>query len=524
MASTLHRTRFPIDAVVCHGFWLLLCLLGVLGITSLSDGHFSYTVDDSYIHLAVAEEIAKGNYGVNPGEFSAPSSSVLWPFLLAPFVSFSWGQFVPLVLGVVSISLSIAIVLRRLRVLLPDTAGDKGGAAFARVLCTAAILMLANATWIVFTGLEHGLQLLATFATVDAILANLAGERQRPWHTLAICAGPLVRYENLSISGSAAFFFLLQGRWGRASALVGLPIVLLGGFSAFLLHHGYSAVPNSVLVKSGGGSLLTNFAGKIENNLMDGRGVLLAVFLTPLLGVAWIRRPWDKVGMAALSLALGGLLHLLVRGGDFQHRYDPYILSGLFFGGLGILFGLAPRWNPAMLSRLAAILGLFAFAATFQYLRYTLRIPIAGNNIYEQQYQMHRFVTEFWKQPVAVNDLGWVSYANENHVLDLWGLASKEALVARKNRKGTDWMAELTREKGAGLAMIYTGWFGGVPPAWERVGTLNLSRIAVTPALGWVDFYATEPTFASDIREKLRQFSATVPPDVVLEIFEKKRD
>ena len=522
MISSLRPRHFAIDAVVCQGFWLLLCLLGVLGITSLSDGHFSYTVDDSYIHLAVAEEIAKGNYGVNPGEFTAPSSSVIWPFLLAPFAMFSWGQFVPLVVGVVSISLAIAVILRRLRVLMPDTEDGGGKPAFARILCTAAILMLANAAWLVFTGLEHGLQILVTICTVDAILAAVAGERLRAWHAVAICAGPLVRYENLSVTGAAAFFFLLQGRWGRASLLLGLPLLLLGLFSAFLLGNGYSALPNSVLVKSGGGGLLGNITGKIENNLMDGRGVLLAVLAIPLFGVAWMRRPWDKAGMAGLALGLAGLLHLLVRGGDFQHRYDPYLLSGLFFGGLGLAVGMLPRFAPSALARLATILALFAFAATFQYLRYTLRIPIAGNNIHEQQYQMHRFVTEFWRRPVAVNDLGWVSYANDQPVLDLWGLASKEALVARKTRASKEWMAELTGEKRVGLAIIYTGWFNGLPPSWEKVATMNLSRIAVTPALGWVDFYATDPALAPEIRELLRRFHPTLPPDVVLEIHEKK--
>lgn len=32
------------------------------------------------------------------------------------------------------------------------------------------------------------------------------------------------------------------------------------------------------------------------------------------------------------------------------------------------------------------------------------------NETYRQQYQLHRFVTQFWRQPVAVNDLGWMSH------------------------------------------------------------------------------------------------------------------
>ncbi|MDX1696293.1 MAG: hypothetical protein R3208_21185, partial [Ketobacteraceae bacterium] len=48
-------------------------------------------------------------------------------------------------------------------------------------------------------------------------------------------------------------------------------------------------------------------------------------------------------------------------------------------------------------------------------------VPIASNNIYQQQYQMHRFAVEYYNKPLAVNDLGYVSYNNDNYVLDLWG-------------------------------------------------------------------------------------------------------
>lgn len=57
-------------------------------------GHFTYTLDDPYIHLALAKNIWLGHYGINPGEMSSPSSSLLWPFVLAPFAAipafFEW--------------------------------------------------------------------------------------------------------------------------------------------------------------------------------------------------------------------------------------------------------------------------------------------------------------------------------------------------------------------------------------------------------------------------------------------------
>ena len=36
-------------------------------------------------------------------------------------------------------------------------------------------------------------------------------------------------------------------------------------------------------------------------------------------------------------------------------------------------------------------------------------------NIYYQQQQMHRFAADYYKGNVAVNDLGWVAYKNDNY-------------------------------------------------------------------------------------------------------------
>lgn len=62
-------------------FFGLTILVEIIQILKLNQGRFIYTLDDAYIHLALAENIMQGHYGVNLGEFSALSSSILWPFL-----------------------------------------------------------------------------------------------------------------------------------------------------------------------------------------------------------------------------------------------------------------------------------------------------------------------------------------------------------------------------------------------------------------------------------------------------------
>src|SRR5687768_15402526 len=62
-----------------------------------NSGGFSYSLDDPYIHLALSENLLRGHYGINPMEFSAPSSSIGYPFLLSGTLLLKLGQFGPLV-------------------------------------------------------------------------------------------------------------------------------------------------------------------------------------------------------------------------------------------------------------------------------------------------------------------------------------------------------------------------------------------------------------------------------------------
>ncbi len=110
-------------------------------------------------------------------------------------------------------------------------------------------------------------------------------------------------------------------------------------------------------------------------------------------------------------------------------RYEVYAIA---LGALALLYTLRfwiqdwlarAAWNIQTVGLLALLVGM-AFLVNF-YVKTTIQTPIAARGIYHQQFQMHRFATDFYKQPVAVNDLGWVSYKNDAFVLDLQGLGSE---------------------------------------------------------------------------------------------------
>lgn len=76
-----------------------LCLLEIWAIVWLNEGLFIYALDDTYIHLAMAENIARWHYGINLETYVAASSSILWPFLLALFQG--W-EYAPLLINILS--------------------------------------------------------------------------------------------------------------------------------------------------------------------------------------------------------------------------------------------------------------------------------------------------------------------------------------------------------------------------------------------------------------------------------------
>src|SRR5438046_3919544 len=93
-------------------FFTLLCAATFIAILRLNHGTFTYTLDDPYLHLSLAENIAAGHYGINRDDVAAPSSSVLWPYLLAPFSALPFGHLVPLLLNYVASLGTIALLAR----------------------------------------------------------------------------------------------------------------------------------------------------------------------------------------------------------------------------------------------------------------------------------------------------------------------------------------------------------------------------------------------------------------------------
>jgi hypothetical protein len=511
-------TRFVLPAL---GAVVLALLSAILW---LNGGTFLYTQDDPYIHLALAEELARGHYGINPGEAAAPSSSILFPLLLAAGVPLGIEALLPLALNLAALAATARLALWLAARWLPAAPPRRLG-----LLLFLGLLSL-NLVGVAFTGLEHSGHVLASLAVLAGLVAVAEGGRMPWWLGVALVVGPLIRYEGLGITAAALVVLACLGFRRQALLLAALALLPLAAHAAWLLHLGLPPLPSSVMMKSpvassvgdmGAASLPLALLANLYLGLASERGLVLAALAwLVFFGALRVRPPaWRAPESAVAGFALLAVAaHYL--GGRFGwlDRYEIYItatmaaaLGYVWRRPLGRVLG-AGGWRYAAL--LAAVP-----AVGWTYLWTTAITPVASNEIYRQQYQMHRFATNYLKAPVAINDLGLVAYRNPNYVLDLWGLGREE--IRRTMRDPTARaraIAATTDRYGVGAAMLYENWFRDVlPPAWRPVARFGLGRPPLAVDTATVTVFATVPGDADRLRALFASFAQTLPPGVVFE-------
>lgn len=474
---------------------------------------FEYPLDDVYIHLAIAEQITRGGYGVNAGELASAGSSPLYPLLLLPFPGTEFQRLLPLMWNIVGLVASAWLWGRNLVVaglFAPDRAGLGWAAA---ILGPVAI----NSFGLAFTGMEHSLHMAASLAVVLG-LQQMAEDRQlNAPLLLGIVLSTALRLEGLAL-GLLAAVVVFRLRGPRAAALCALlavaPVALFIGTLTAL---GLDPLPESVQAKLSANDViqldpatrvvqnfLINLSYRIGPVLLAGAGVLLALLvLLPSL------RPLGRRSLV-MAVLLAVVAHLFFGRIGWMDRYEGYIWAVLA-AGLMIAVARGPRLLAA-----AAFAGIVAGGIYAYRVSWTEHFPWNIRAIHLQPAQSARFAKEFAQVPVAVNDLGLVSWNNPDYVLDLWGLASAEARYWRIENPTPGWAGPLARARGVKLAMIYDNWLEeAVGPEWVELGEL-----LIRPANGYlggprVTYYATAPEHVPALEAALADWAPTLPPGAV---------
>lgn len=528
---------------------LLACALacGVVVWLALrqTGGHLVYALDDPYIHMAVAADLVRhGTWGINPQEFAGTSSSPLWTLLLAGLwrvfgVADAW----PLGLNLAA---AAGVVVACWHLLRPVVRS------WALAALLVGMVLFACLPTLVLIGMEHTLHTLLAVWGMGLAATVIAGPAAREtagrpsraagvWLCVAVAMTVSVRFEGLFFAVAVALLLAFR-RWfflsGAVLLAAALPVAL---YALVSIPRGGAWLPNPVLLKGGVPHGLTAYGVK-ELLLSIPRKVPRAPHLFALLAAAvgwWAaltddEHPAARRFRAMLALfALTTLAHLQFAQTGWLFRYEAYLIAvgTVAVAGaaacrvhsrvVGVPASPAPRrpWlgvvmcitPPAMLAAAVCLAarGAIAFHDA----------PGAARNIYEQQYQIARFVRASYPgQAVAVHDIGAVAFYGDARVLDLWGLADDD--VFRLTRAGAYDPAardELCRRRGVRVAIVYPSAFdatGGLPPGWRRVETWTTQDMVIKTG-DTVGFYATDPAAAEELARALDRFAPRLPPQVL---------
>jgi hypothetical protein len=476
-----------------------------------TEGRLIYALDDAYIHMAVAKNLAAhGVWGCTPFHFSSSSSSLLWTVVLAAADrALGVRDGIPLVLNIafaIGALLVSDVSLSRFRV-----------PAVPRAAALVGIVLAFPLAGMVLMGMEHILHLLLTLAFAAAAVAALTGveesrheERRR---TLALCLlGALLgasRYEGFFLIGLACVAFLLRRQAARAFSVSAASLLPVAAFGAVSVAKGSYFLPNPLMVKAVGETasplraLFKPFGAEDLAFLHNTRAmpILLVLGLLAVFAHGRARRgAWRPAFLLPLLLAAMIALHghFVFSPLYWAYRYDAYLVG---FGIFAAAVVLADLRGPSALPRgvLPALL-VAALVPVVADVREGL-VPDAEiegmRGTYLEQYQTAQMLRGYYPgAAVIVNDLGAVAYYTEDRILDLVGLGDLEPLVIMRHmaytgREVTAWTAPY-RPK---IAVVSLGWSVAVrliPREWIRVAVVDMPPhghpvgfFAVDPSEGW---------------------------------------
>lgn len=523
--------------------WLVVVILLLISLKQ-NQGHLVYALDDSYIHMAMAKNVAQnGTWGVTRHSFSSSSSSLLWTLLLSlDYLLCGVNETAPMVINLILATVLIWLIygiLQKYKII-PSL----------KIVILISIIFFTPLYSLIFCGQEHILHTILTVIFVylaGKVLGDTSEDFRRGSKYRAIwllLISPLVimaRYEGIFLIIIVCLLFFLRKKYLYSLLLGGLgalPVVIYGLIS---ISRGWYFIPNSILLKG---------------NMPDFSSLKTAFFFITILGYQLVHNPqililllialvvlyfqcvkkntiWEERSVMLIVFIATALLHLQFAGTNWFYRYEAYLI------GLGV-FVVSVSFNSYLRDifhcksdnksfiryvTLALIVIITILPLVERGLVSLMKTPRAMTNIYEQQYQMGLFLKEFYQNDVvAANDIGAINYLADIKCLDLWGLGNRRIGKTRiEGCYNTRQIYETTKSERAKIAVVYDelfnrGTVGGLPKQWIKAGQWRIFNNEVC-AYDVVSFYAFNLKEAEKLKTNLKAFSSRLPKTVKQEIF-----
>ena len=444
---------------------LLVCLSYLAAEMARLKGGLGFPLDDSWIHLQFARNLARGQgFSINPGQVVTGSTAPLWTVLLSLLF------FLPGSVMVWTKALGIAIHLAGVeatRRLAREVGLSDGLAVLAAVLTLATRWLV----WASLSGMETPLFVVLSLAGIIRHIRERAEPRRRPFSVAILAVAVSVRPEGILLLVLAFVDRLLvfdrnaDGSWRwRASdvrpLLVGATVAsaALAGLAVFYLWVGGSVLPTTWAAKG----------GDLGHHVVPDPRYLLNV-----LAVLFLAQPW-KTG-----LAVGGAASLVVRLGTPR---DRGLLLPLWLFALPLVYAMltpAPNLMLGQFGRyyfplfpIVIVVGLVGLERAGRFLarlatpaaRIAAAALVAGlilaptvvgvwrgrtfyvqnvANVEESDVAIARWLAArvHPEAVLAVSDIGAIKYLLPNRIIDLAGIASPETRqeVTRAAAAGVPW-------------------------------------------------------------------------------------
>lgn len=494
---------------------------------SETENYFTYLLDDAYIHLAIAKNIAfHGVWGVTQYAFSSTSSSPVFTVILSALIYvFGDHELIPLFFNVGCAFFTIYFLNKYYSDYFHSTKSIVWSSLFTMLFASVALL--------VFSGMEHVMQALVIVVNILCFERWLRSEYKDPYYagwfyfTLALLG--LIRFDSMFYFLSLAGAFLLLGRFKQMAWVLvfGFTPILIFGYFTYQ-ETGYF-FPNSVVVKGAkfdfSGDYFRQIADIIFYKILYNRYFYFAGLL-PLLISAFLIIKDLKKGLNFQKILAGNFLIIVWCITLFLHttfsqltklyRYEVYIL-------IGFAMVIIPRLKSVFAHRhfllkenrvVASLLLLSCLTLVFKIGITSYLIVVGSKNIYEQQIQSARFLKKYYNESkVVANDIGAICYFTDIHLLDFEGLGSKEVMPFRIRRIGIDdqferFLKEYTIHHNYQLAIAYEEWLEGhTPKNWKKVALLKISGSSAVLGRDHLYIYSIDPRNRNSLIQNIKNFN-----------------
>jgi hypothetical protein len=461
-----------------------------VAIELIRNGVLGFPLDDPWIHLTFARNLARGwGFAFNQGEPVQGSTAPLWTLILAFIHRFTRNPtamvWITKILGMVFLWVS---AFYGMRIVTHLTKKRWGG-----LVAGVAIATLSHFGWAMVSGMEVTLSLALVLAGIHYHLAESRGWRAYlPWVLFALAA--YTRPEALALIGFLTLDILVRRLAFRQKVmywrgLVTYAVVLLPYF-ALNLTLAHSLFPQTYVAKVGRTSLFTAIATG------DGPQIRMLLFKTPFMYLGgFVAHLWQAnpilTLLAGVGLVLmmprigqrgtGGLLIPLVallyapvigmvapfvrpafQNGRYIGSPTAVALLAAIAGGTILLKSL--RSGSARLAMALAIGALALFNTVSTAIATAGNTASAESSINRQQVAIGKWLARNTpgNATIACNDVGAIGYFANRRVLDVLGLVTPEVVAYRKKRQiGLENLGtmEFIRDRKPDYLVIFPDWF-----------------------------------------------------------------